>query len=264
MKFTKLKLVEDQLPRRTFDPELNAVTSTDAEIQKMLKREDIDDDTKVKLIGQKQRYKAVHMKPKQVVPEPMQVDSELIALETLPVSYREKGKQLLQRLKMSGKVNPKGQLIVNGQPMEGTNITDLLDDVLRHRKNNAPHGWDSFSQTLQELNIPKVWIGNPRYRQKVKPGQKRQRTEILRKKIANADSDGDDSDSDGTLTASSDDDDDDDDIVIVIKNIKRNLNGVKQIVGENIAFTRSSTLHVGFFGVFLADPETYYPKKCFL
>ena len=204
MKFTKLKLVEEELPRRTFDPELNAVTSADAEIQKTLKRDDIDDDTKVKLMGQQQRYKAVHMKPKQVVSEPMQVDSELIALETLPVSYREKGKQLLQRLKMSGKVNPKGQLLVNGQPMEGTNITDLLDDVLRHRKNNAPHGWDSFSQTLQELNIPKVWIGNPRYRQKVKPGQKRQRTEILRKKIM-------EDDSDDTLTPSSDGDDDDDD-----------------------------------------------------
>ena len=196
MKFTKLKLIEDnRVPARTFDAKMNAVNTAAAERTKTLNRIDIDDDTKVKLLGQNQRYQTIHLNSK---PSTMQtttayeMNPELDAINVLPISYRERGKQLLQRLKTSGKVNEQGQLLYNGQPVEGTNIVDLLDDVLRRRKTNAPTGWDEFSNTLQELNIPKSWIGNTRYKQQ----------SISKKRPVMEDSD-------VTLTQASSDDDDD-------------------------------------------------------
>ena len=55
---------------------------------------------------------------------------------------------------------PEGELIVNGEPMRGTHIAVLLDDMLHRRKTNPPHGWREMRDLLETTNIPSQFIGN--------------------------------------------------------------------------------------------------------
>ncbi len=53
----------------------------------------------------------------------------------------------------------------NGQIVQGSNIHDLLDDVLRRRRTAPPpQGWEEFSQVRDQLNISREFIGNQRYK----------------------------------------------------------------------------------------------------
>src|SRR5699024_4982239 len=50
---------------------------------------------------------------------------------------------------------------INNQPVDGTNIIDLINDVLRYRKNAPePNGWESLAEVMKSINIPFEVIGN--------------------------------------------------------------------------------------------------------
>ena len=60
---------------------------------------------------------------------------------------------------------PTGELIVNAEPMQGTNVATLLDDMIRRRKTKAPTGWREMRDLLETTNIPPQLVGNTaRYR----------------------------------------------------------------------------------------------------
>ena len=52
-----------------------------------------------------------------------------------------------------------------GQPIPGSNIIDLVNDVLRHRKGIEPTGWETFAEGLRETEIGNRdrwdWIHHP-------------------------------------------------------------------------------------------------------
>jgi len=83
-------------------------------------------------------------------------------IDSVPDTYKRKAIYLFERLKSSSNVrwNDSGEVFINGVMFEGSNIIDLINDVLRYRKNFNPLAWRQFSTALKKLNISKDIIGN--------------------------------------------------------------------------------------------------------
>ena len=71
-----------------------------------------------------------------------------------------------------------GRVTYKGQPIPGSNITDLINDQMRSRKNINPHGWQQFSSALKLMNVPTDLIGNKRRLESSSPN-----TTIPRKRL---------------------------------------------------------------------------------
>jgi len=54
----------------------------------------------------------------------------------------------------------RGVVAIGGNIIPGSNIVDLLNDVLRDRKTSAPVGWEPFARLLAFLNVPREFIHN--------------------------------------------------------------------------------------------------------
>ena len=57
---------------------------------------------------------------------------------TLPKALQEKGRQLVSRLKTT-QWNDRGELLHEGVVVPGSNVVDLVHDLLRKRKTSDPH-----------------------------------------------------------------------------------------------------------------------------
>ena len=53
----------------------------------------------------------------------------------------------------------KGELKYKGETVRGSNVVDLVNDVLRKRKYFNPQGWETFGEALREANVPQDLIG---------------------------------------------------------------------------------------------------------
>lgn len=82
---------------------------------------------------------------------------------TVPQKYQRKAELLLGHLSSDGAVSwdRQGVVSVAGTPMRGTNIVDLINDVVRERKNMQAVGRTRFASILHQLNTPQEYIGNP-------------------------------------------------------------------------------------------------------
>lgn len=83
----------------------------------------------------------------------------------IPKTYRKKGEILLNVLlnnkdKISWKNN--GILVVDNEVVDDSNILDLVNYTLRPLKRIPPNGWDKFIETLKNIEVPSICIGNPR------------------------------------------------------------------------------------------------------
>ena len=88
---------------------------------------------------------------------------EVIA--SVPISLRNKAGRLLQRLKSNPQVkwNELGELEYDGRVIKQSNLTDLVNDVLRKRRQTPdPLGWDVFADALRQVNVAQDLIGNPK------------------------------------------------------------------------------------------------------
>jgi hypothetical protein len=47
-----------------------------------------------------------------------------------------------------------------GETVRGSNVVDLVNDVLRKRKYFNPQGWETFGEALREANVPQDLIGH--------------------------------------------------------------------------------------------------------
>ena len=89
------------------------------------------------------------------------VERDVVA--SVPRSMRSKAERLLQRLKTDPEVkwNDLGELEYRGRVIKRSNLTDLVNDVLRKRRSvNDPQGWETFAQVLQRINVPQDLVGN--------------------------------------------------------------------------------------------------------
>ena len=89
------------------------------------------------------------------------VERDVVA--SVPRSMRSKAERLLQRLKADPEVkwNDLGEFEYRGRVIKRSNLTDLVNDVLRKRRSvNDPQGWETFAQVLQRINVPQDLVGN--------------------------------------------------------------------------------------------------------
>jgi hypothetical protein len=54
----------------------------------------------------------------------------------------------------------RGMVSIGGQLILGSNIIDLLNDVVKTGKHSSPQGWEEFGHLLASLNVPREFIAN--------------------------------------------------------------------------------------------------------
>ena len=83
---------------------------------------------------------------------------------TIPKRYKEKAKQLMQRLRACGKVvwDANGAVTIDGTLVPGANIVDLVNDAMRDRRRSAPHGHLQFAVAFRQKTVPREFIDNKR------------------------------------------------------------------------------------------------------
>ena len=86
---------------------------------------------------------------------------------TLPKALQENGRQLVSRLK-TAQWNDRGELLHEGMVVLGSNVVDLVHDLLRKRKTSDPIGWQQFGSQMCAANIPMELVGNIARRQHMK------------------------------------------------------------------------------------------------
>ena len=89
-------------------------------------------------------------------------DVESDVMRTIPKTMKRKAEALLERIKAHPDTswNERGEFIYRGRVVEGSNVVDLLNDILRQRKGFEPHGRFEFSRALRQTNVPQDMVGN--------------------------------------------------------------------------------------------------------
>ena len=93
-------------------------------------------------------------------PQPVS-DSEILG--TIPRTFRSQAERLLQWIKKTPEAvqwDEKGQVSLEGKSVQGSSISDLINDIVRTRKGFSPTGRDEFTQVLAKLNTPEDFVRN--------------------------------------------------------------------------------------------------------
>ena len=149
----------------------------------ILQRDDITSDEKQKLFNaeleqfmelrRQKNYqpplaRAVNNEEQQP-PEPQLSDADVV--EPIPRTMRPRATALLNRLKTRSDVitwDKTGQVKIEGETIPGSDISDLVSDAMRSRKNFNPEGSKEFFEALTKINVPKDLVRNQeRWRQTV-------------------------------------------------------------------------------------------------
>lgn len=87
-------------------------------------------------------------------------------LDAIPMALRTNAESLYNYVQALQNItwDNRGVVSVNNIPLQGSNITDLISDIVRDRKRTSPAGWELFSKTLATANVPEAYIGNSRRR----------------------------------------------------------------------------------------------------
>lgn len=86
-------------------------------------------------------------------------------VQTLPKSYRVKGRKLLNFCLNSSQIDwePEGRVKIDGSVIPGSNIVELVKDAVKPRRGkkvDAPVGRAQFVGTLKRVKVPTEAIGN--------------------------------------------------------------------------------------------------------
>lgn len=94
--------------------------------------------------------------------EPCVSDEKI--LETVPAKFKTRAKNLLDFARNISSIewDDKGIVKVNGKEIKG-NITDLVNDAVRHRKTFEADGRKYFSTALRRAGIPHELVGNNQF-----------------------------------------------------------------------------------------------------
>jgi hypothetical protein len=140
----------------------------DKKMQTILESEDLSADERLKLYDQSfTRYLNVYddYRPRHVAVAPEPVKQDLIdneILESVPKTMKAKVQLLLKKMKSSPDIswNEKGELKYKGETVQGSNVVDLVNDVLSKKIYFNPQGWEPFGEALREANVPQYLIGH--------------------------------------------------------------------------------------------------------
>ena len=84
---------------------------------------------------------------------------EADVVNTVPKTMQAKARRLMKHLKRDIAWTARGELIHEGMPVAGSNLVDLVNDMLRKRKTD-PTGWQQFSRQLRAINLLLELVGN--------------------------------------------------------------------------------------------------------
>ena len=84
---------------------------------------------------------------------------EADVVDTVPKTMQVKARRLMEHLKRDIAWTARGELIHEGVPIVGSNVVDLVNDMLRKRKTD-PIGWQPFARQLRTINLPMELIGS--------------------------------------------------------------------------------------------------------
>ena len=171
---TDPRCIPHHRPKPPVEPRVKAMDTLDTQMHDILQREDLPTDERLKLYDQSlYRYLNVHNdyrpkpQPTTSVPPPSVVDTvedslEKEILDSVPKALKGKAELLLKKMKSSPDIswNEKGELRHKGEIVKGSNVVDLVNDVLRKRKYFNPEGWETFGDALREANVPQDLIGH--------------------------------------------------------------------------------------------------------
>ncbi len=89
--------------------------------------------------------------------------SEAVVVEHIPKTMRPRASALLNRLKSRPDVitwDKTGQVKIEGETIQDSNISDLVSHAMRARKNFNPTGSKEFFRALSKMNVPKDLVRN--------------------------------------------------------------------------------------------------------
>ena len=110
---------------------------------------------------------SISVKEEKNLSEPMSLSTDKI-ISSVPTKFKNKAQRFMDFL--SNGVAPnriswdeKGVNSIDNQPIENTNIVDILNDIMRPRKNFHPEGKHQIAEVLKDLSVPQEFIGNEFY-----------------------------------------------------------------------------------------------------
>ena len=170
----------EQKQKLETSPIVKNMMKTDTEMSSTLQRMDMDDADKQKLYyANLERYlnlkqqndsqiptvqiQSNNENKEQPVPSETEPFSDTVVVEHIPKSMRPRATVLLNRLKARPDVitwDKSGEVSVAGKTIPQSNISDLISDALRARKNFNPTGSREFFRVLSKINMPKDLVRN--------------------------------------------------------------------------------------------------------
>lgn len=146
-----------------------SLTGLDAEISQILNDVGISDDVKVKRYSDAlTRYRQATDKDYSSRPVASSPHPEDEAMLFLPPIQQYKARRLLRKIKETrlGEWNADGNLVYKQSTVPGSNVTDLLTDLLQTRSGSAssssetPAGWPQFARLLVDAGVSKELVPN--------------------------------------------------------------------------------------------------------
>jgi len=198
----KMALVEPRLleklqkPGGHESPLDQSMSRLDQEMRNILDRGELNEDEKVKQYQQtlskyltmksQKQHEMEKPLPVQLIPgvktDNHHIEEEIV--KTTPKNLKRRAQALIDRIKSSSILdwNDKGELVYKGERIPDTHIVDLVNDVLRKRRNVEPTGWQVFAQGLKEGHIPQDLVGHPERWQYMHPSTPKLPTPLKRRR----------------------------------------------------------------------------------
>ena len=174
----KMALVPEQLVQKIFEKErddaelfssapVKPIASLDEQLKSLLARNDLPADLKAKEYQNVlQRYTTIRDKHigRTTAPQAEQDTAPFDITHGVPARYAARAKELFEIVQTTPdlKWTDKGEMIYNGQQIQGSNITDLIRTYAKPGQRGAerPRGWKEFGQALVAMNVPRTSITN--------------------------------------------------------------------------------------------------------
>ena len=161
-------------------PIMKNMINTDTDMTDILQRTDVDDTEKQKLYyANLERYLNLRQQKDSQTPtvqitpsapnreEPFPPNNaqlpDAVVVEPIPRTMHPRATAILNRLKERPDVitwDKTGEVKLEGENIPQSNISDLISDALRERKNFNPTGSKEFFRVLSKINMPKDLVRN--------------------------------------------------------------------------------------------------------
>lgn len=166
----------EQKQKLETSPITSDLLRSDIRLSDILEHSGLDDDEKQNLYNASmERYLELRLQKDSQVPtvrfapnkeeekQPEPQLSEDVVVEHIPKTMRPRATALLNRLKSRPDViswDKTGQVKIEGETIQDSNISDLVCDAMRSRNNFNPTCSKEFFQALSKLNVPKDLVRN--------------------------------------------------------------------------------------------------------